>query len=290
MTRSMLASSNALHHRLARLHAQLAPPTAARPPSSTVVSATSQQSLAHVEFPSSADSLGVGPTTDADMQHKKAREEDPYHAWDDERREAPCAEAVHAVGIAGSVCVIDCRLWLVRVGLVGPVGKSSFAAVSRAPDHTEHPFSRLRCASRHCLPPNHTDDTRAMVNVRYGPKWVPLERLVGTDQGQPPWPRMPAAVYDALPPAAKPMYEHAPLPPPPPSAEDWEGRLFPASEARFRPPRRATTTERVTKGAATASAAAAAAAAAGFHLIAHRGGFEEPKEQSHPIQPYLGAI
>ena len=37
-----------------------------------------------------------------------------------------------------------------------------------------------------------------MVNVRYAPKWVPVDRLVGETQGQPPWPMMPQEVYEGL--------------------------------------------------------------------------------------------
>ena len=61
-----------------------------------------------------------------------------------------------------------------------------------------------------------------MVNVRYAPKHLPLEKLVSDNQGQPPWPQMPRAVFDSLPAELQPLYEHAPLPPPEPSTEVWD--------------------------------------------------------------------
>ena len=56
-----------------------------------------------------------------------------------------------------------------------------------------------------------------MVNVRYAPRWVPIELLIEPRAGQPPWPPMPEAVFERLPPRLKPLYAHTPLPPPPPS-------------------------------------------------------------------------
>ncbi len=110
--------------------------------------------------------------------HVRPASEDPYRAWSTEAKYSPYPEAVHAIGAAGCVCVIDCRLW-------------------------------------HCMPPNLTDEARVMVNVRYAPRRVPIELLVERNVGQPPWPPMPQAVYEALPFRLKPLYAHAPLPPPP---------------------------------------------------------------------------
>ena len=53
-----------------------------------------------------------------------------------------------------------------------------------------------------------------MVNVRYAPKQVPLERLMGVAQGQPPWPQMAMEIFDGLPAEVRPMFDHAILPPP----------------------------------------------------------------------------
>jgi hypothetical protein len=39
---------------------------------------------------------------------------------------------------------------------------------------------------------------------------------------------MPCAVYDALPSKVQTLYDHAPLSPPPPSAEDMSALLVPA--------------------------------------------------------------
>ena len=61
--------------------------------------------------------------------HEKKKSDTPQYAWSEEQQNRPRSDAVHAVGPAGACCVIDCRLW-------------------------------------HCLPPNHTAETRAMVNVR----------------------------------------------------------------------------------------------------------------------------
>ena len=52
-------------------------------------------------------------------------------------------------------------------------------------------------------------------------------------QGQPPWPPMPRAVYDALPSGVQPLYDHAPLPPPAPSAEDMSALLVPAVDTGY---------------------------------------------------------
>ena len=117
--------------------------------------------------------------------HLRPSAENPYTAWTEEQKLRPYSEAVHAVGKAGCVCVFDCRIW-------------------------------------HSLPPNFTDENRTMVNVRYAPKHLPLEKLVSDNQGQPPWPQMPQAVFDSLPAELRPLYEHAPLPPPEPSAEVWD--------------------------------------------------------------------
>ena len=79
------------------------------------------------------------------------------------------------------------------------------------------------CVGRHCLAPNRTDEPRTMVNVRYAPKWVPVDRLVGETQGQPPWPMMPQEVYEGLPANLQPLYDHATKPPPEPSKEErWD--------------------------------------------------------------------
>jgi hypothetical protein len=110
--------------------------------------------------------------------HARPAAKDPYTAWSTEARNSPYSEAVHATGTAGCVCVIDCRIW-------------------------------------HCMPPNRTDEPRVMVNVRYAPKRVPIELLVEPTAGQPPWPPMPQAVFEGLPAKLKPLYAHAPLPPPP---------------------------------------------------------------------------
>ena len=112
--------------------------------------------------------------------HARPASEDPHQAWSTEAKYSPYHEAVHLTGAAGSVCVLDCRLW-------------------------------------HCMPPNQSDETRAMVNVRYAPRWVPIELLIEPRAGQPPWPPMPEAVFERLPPRLKPLYAHTPLPPPPPS-------------------------------------------------------------------------
>ena len=117
--------------------------------------------------------------------HLRPSAENPYTAWTEEQKLRPYSEAVHAVGKAGCVCVFDCRIW-------------------------------------HSLPPNFTDKNRTMVNVRYAPKHLPLEKLVSDNQGQPPWPQMPRAVFDSLPAELRPLYEHAPLPPPEPSTEVWD--------------------------------------------------------------------
>jgi hypothetical protein len=109
----------------------------------------------------------------------------PQQAWTNDEQLLPHPDAVHAAAPAGCVCVFDCRLW-------------------------------------HALAPNHTDQTRTMVNVRYAPKYIPLEMLIGDYQGQPPWPPMPQHVYDSLPRGLKPLYEHAPKPPPAKSTAKWD--------------------------------------------------------------------
>jgi hypothetical protein len=53
-------------------------------------------------------------------------------------------------------------------------------------------------------------------------------------------------------------------PPPIPSAEDWRGRLFPASAAPF--------VQQAPAPKANAAGAVARGSPATFHLIAHRGG------------------
>lgn len=50
------------------------------------------------------------------------------------------------------------------------------------------------------MPPNQTDETRAMVNVRYAPRRVPIELLLEPHCGQPPWPPLPEVVFEGLPP------------------------------------------------------------------------------------------
>ena len=126
-----------------------------------------------------------GATWLVPASHTRPAAMTPQAAWTLEQTLEPYHEAVHAAAPAGCVCVFDCRLW-------------------------------------HALAPNHTDETRTMVNVRYAPKYIPLEMLMGDTQGQPPWPPMPQHVYDALPATLHPLYDHAPLPPPPTSTERWD--------------------------------------------------------------------
>lgn len=117
--------------------------------------------------------------------HMQPAHDAPQAAWTHDEQLQPRLGAVHAAAPAGCVCIFDCRI-------------------------------------HHALAPNHTDETRTMVNVRYAPKYIPLELLIGEDQGQPPWPPMPRHVFDSLPRNLQPLYEHAPEPPPAKSTEKWD--------------------------------------------------------------------
>jgi hypothetical protein len=96
--------------------------------------------------------------------------------------EQPYPTELHVTGPAGSVIVMDSRLW-------------------------------------HATPPNHTDCPRAALAVRYAPWWLNLDLLMpGSDERKrmveepgksdnqvPPVPRR---VYEALPEAVRPLYRH----------------------------------------------------------------------------------
>ena len=128
--------------------------------------------------------------------HRRSFSESPKLAWPADKILEPYHEAVHVAAPAGCVCVFDCRLW-------------------------------------HCLAPNRSDQPRTMINVRYAPKYVPLRRVMGIAQGQPPWPKMLPEVFSALPTQVKPFFDHAIRPPPAPSDVDLD-KLFFAWKLRSR--------------------------------------------------------
>ena len=123
-----------------------------------------------------------GGTLIVPVSHARAAAESPQ-LWEGEGAAQPRTDAVHVVAPAGSVCVLDCRVW-------------------------------------HCLPPNFTEECRVMYNVRYFPaSKCPVDLLCnnGYHSKQPPWPRMPQPTFDALPDGVRWLYAHAPLPPPAPT-------------------------------------------------------------------------
>ena len=114
--------------------------------------------------------------------HARPHTESPLY-WEQGAAARPRADACHVVAPAGSVCVLDCRLW-------------------------------------HCLPRNRTGSHRVMYNVRYFPaQKVPVDLLCnnGWKAEQPPFPPMPREVYSDLPDDVRWLYEHAPLPAPAPT-------------------------------------------------------------------------
>eukprot|EP01045_Picozoa_sp_COSAG04_P009824 COSAG04_NODE_583_length_12401_cov_6.259307_1_plen_64_part_10 len=44
--------------------------------------------------------------------HTRPNEDIPQSAWPEEARDAPHPEAVHVTGEPGSVCIMDCRIWV----------------------------------------------------------------------------------------------------------------------------------------------------------------------------------
>ena len=130
-----------------------------------------------------------GATWVVPASHRRSGTESPKAAWPSEKLLEPHHEAVHVAAPAGCVCIFDCRLW-------------------------------------HSLAPNRSDQPRTMINVRYAPKYVPLRRVMGIAQGQPPWPTLLPGVFSALPAAVQPMFDHAIRPPPAPTDVDLDKLFF----------------------------------------------------------------
>ena len=95
---------------------------------------------------------------------------------------APYSTEINAIGAAGSVLVMDSRLW-------------------------------------HATAPNTTSDPRVAIVIRYAPWWLDLKPLMpdsverdllhqATGKGDNQVPSMPQGVFDTLPEAVKPLYAH----------------------------------------------------------------------------------
>ena len=90
----------------------------------------------------------------------------PATGWSDAELNAPHAAdgAVHVTGRAGSVCVMDCRIWVRRRYFIELTLTCTVSLTRKA-----SPF-------QHCTPPNCTRENRVMINIRYAPRWLyPLQ-------------------------------------------------------------------------------------------------------------------
>jgi hypothetical protein len=130
-----------------------------------------------------------GATWVLPASHRQPGSDSPKMPWPANTLLEPHHDAVHVAAPAGCVCLFDCRL-------------------------------------HHSLAPNISDQPRTMINVRYAPKYVPLRRVMGIAQGQPPWPNMSPEVFAALPAEVKPLFDHAIRPPPAPSDVDLDKLYF----------------------------------------------------------------